>query len=177
MKIFLRNQKGQAVFEMVLFLPFLVILYSIFYTVGNSVSGSINQQKAVRGYFYHLVKNNSYINTFRDIKDFENSASLKMVGFGAIGWREKSSGGEKDAFAPCFSFISMIRGGADEDCDSKDRPTEGSSNFIRVFTFYGVCGPVYSAPGSGSSPSPLYEINPSFQNSASLCALSKSTPL
>jgi hypothetical protein len=46
------NQEGQAVFELLIFLPFLLFLYTIYYTAGNAINGSINQQKAVRGYFY-----------------------------------------------------------------------------------------------------------------------------
>ena len=172
MKKLLGNQKGQAIFELVLFLPFLIFLYSIFYTVGNSVSGSINQQKAVRGYFYHLTKNNSYINTHRDILYFADQASLKVIGFGAVGWREKE-GGNDNAFAPCFTFASMLRGSSEEKCEDPTRPVAESSSFIRIFTFYGVCGPVYSAPASGVG---NYKIEPTMQSNPALCSLSASSP-
>jgi len=166
-KKLLKNQKGQAIFELILFLPFLIFMLSIYYTIGNSLSGSINQQKAVRGYFYALTKNNSYVNTAKDIDEFGN-IGMRSVGFSALGWREKSEGGGKQAFGPCFSFASMLKNGpSGETCDGKERGDNDTSNFIRVFTFYGVCGPVYSQPTSGGR----MTLEPTRQNNPALCSL------
>lgn len=168
MKKIFNNQKGQAIFEMVLFLPFLVFLYSIYYTIGNSISGSINQQKAVRGYFYHLVKNNSYMSTAKDLYEFENTNSMKTVGFASVGWREKGSADGGSSFAPCFTFSSLLNGNSSETCDGSDREEDQKSRFIRIFTFYGVCGPVYTSTGSGGG----MAIEPNAQNNPALCSLS-----
>lgn len=163
----LNNQKGQAVFELIIFIPFLVFLYSIYYTIGNSISGSINQQKAVRGYYYALVRGNSYINTFSDLIEF-NAGSIKKIGFNAIGWREKSDGAGTLAFAPCFKFSSVLKSESTEECDDKTREDDGKTRLIRVFTFYGVCGPVYTANDNGS----YFDINPADQSNPYNCALS-----
>lgn len=170
MKRILRNQKGQAIFELIIFLPFLIFMLSIYYTIGNSLSGSINQQKVVRGYFYALTKNNSYINTGPDIDEFTTKHSFRLVGFSALGWREKSSDGGRKAFGPCFTFPSMLRNGTTESCDDKERgdsPSGPTSNLIRVFTFYGVCGPVYTLPQNGGR----MTIEPHKQNHPALCSL------
>ena len=166
-KTFIQNERGQAVFELVIFIPFLVFLYTIYYTIGNSISGSINQQKAVRGYFYALVRGNSYINSLTDLSELSDNG-IKRIGFNAIGWREKSDAGGKSAFAPCFKFSSILKNNTSEECDDGTREDEGKSRLIRVFTFYGVCGPVYSTSPTGT----YYEIVPSDQNNPYNCALS-----
>lgn len=172
-KTLLKNQKGQAVFELVIFLPFLIFLYSIYYTTGNSISSSINQQKAVRGYFYSLTKGNSYLNSKEDLREY-SSAGIKAVGFSSLGWREKTTDGGKNAFAPCFKFTSLLKNESTEECDSPERDEESSSRFIRVFTYYGICGPVYSE--SSDAGGVFYEILPANQNNPLYCSLSTSPP-
>ena len=170
----LKNQKGQAIFELLIFIPFLIFLYSIYYTVGNSISASINQQKAVRGYFYSLIKGNSYLNTFKDLEDFSNGG-IKTVGFSAVGWRESELTGKKASIAPCFKFSSLLKNNSSEECESGERPEEQSSRFIRIFTFYGVCGPVYvETPGGATGIS--YVIPNSVQSVWNLCSLSTEPP-
>jgi len=144
----IKNERGQAFFELIIFLPFLIFLYTIFYTVGNSINGSINQQKAVRGYFYQLLKGNSYITSAVDLDGY--GGSITSVGFFALGWNEKLEGG-RIPIAPCFAFTSMLRNGSSEDCESPARPIPDASSFVRVFTMYGICGPVFSVPSSTTS--------------------------
>lgn len=136
----INNEKGQAIFEFIIFLPFLVFMFTIFYTAGNSINGSINQQKATRGYYYTLVKNNTYLLTETDLARFSEH-SLKRVGFFAIGWREK--GDDSKQYGNCFKFMSLLKGTATEECDSEERIDDDASAFVRVFTSYGVCGGTY----------------------------------
>ena len=167
----INNQSGQAIFELIIFIPFLVFLYAIYYTVGNSINGSINQQKAVRGYFYALTKGNSYINTLLDLEQMNDIFSIKEVGFSSVGWRIKESSGGQGAFAPCFRFAAALNNNSTEECDDKVReiPNE-SSRLIRVFTFYGVCGPAYKV---SSSDKRYFEIDPTRQNNPFNCSISK----
>ena len=105
------------------------------------MSGTINQQKAVRGYYYHLVKGNSYLVPQDDLNTYKD-AGVKHIGFFAVGWTETNA--ETNMTGNCFSFTSMLKNGSTEDCESAtcEPPGEGSS-FVRTFTMYGVCGPVY----------------------------------
>lgn len=167
----LKNQSGQALFELVIFIPFLIFLYTIYSTTGDSISASINQQKAVRGYFYSLIMGNSYLNNPLELAEFSGN-SIKSVGFAAVGWREKGKADGSTAFAPCFKFSSLIKNNSSEECDSKERDEEGMSRFIRVFTFYGICGPVYSEIEPGGIK--FNWINPSNQSSAEKCSLGTS---
>lgn len=139
----LSNENGQAIFEMILFIPFLLFLYTIYYTAGNSLSSSITQQKAVRGYFYISLKNNSYVNNYSELKDFKEKG-LKKIGFSALGWADHLGGsGGRESFGTCFKFSSLLNNGSNEECDSDQRDANGVSHFVRVFTYYGVCGPTY----------------------------------
>ena len=179
LKNIVSNQRGQALFEMIIFIPFLIFLYTIYSTTGNSISSSINQQKAVRGYFYSLNKGNSYLNTYADLERFRDK-SIQMVGFSAIGWREKSKGGGDVSFAPCFKFSTMLKNGATEDCDDSSRESDSDGNsttrIIRIFTYYGVCGPVYSATSDINAPA-FYMIHPSNQSDVNKCILGNASGL
>lgn len=163
----LKNKKGQALFEMVLFLPFLIILYSMFYTIGNSINGSINQQKAVRGYFYSLLKGNSYVNTYADLVHFQGIAFNK-IGFASVGWRERSENQGQRVFAPCFHFVNLLNAGDVEDCAKRERDSD-STKIIRVYTYYGVCGPVYTTKENA----PVFGILPENQSAISGCMMTK----
>lgn len=148
LKNILYNKNGQALFEMILFLPFLLFFYSVFFTIGNSLSGSINQQKAVRGYFYNLVKHNSYLISTPDLKFYE-SEGMKQVGFYTIGWRDYSDG--VTPVANCFEFSSLSKNKSKEVCLDKTRNPAEMSHFVRIFTAYGICGPIFSAATSLSN--------------------------
>ncbi len=145
-KNILKNSSGQSLFEFIIFLPLFVILFGVFYSFGNSINMSINQQKAVRGYFYHLLKGNSYGISYNDLKSLSD-AGIKKVGFSSIGWRVKSKNGDKESFGNCYKVPNFLGGSDDEECDSPDRPKEGSSKFIRAFTVYGICTNNYVEAG------------------------------
>jgi hypothetical protein len=160
------NQKGQALFEMILFLPFLMFLYTIYYTAGNAISGSINQQKAVRGYFYTLVKGNSYIVTLNELKSFrDGTGNITNVGFNSVGWDEHLV--NQNPIAPCFKFLSLLKNNSEEVCEEK-QTEEGQSRFIRLFTYYGVCGATYTQNAQDRE---FFDIDPRNQASQSSCTL------
>lgn len=141
----------------------------IIYTIGNSLNGSINQQKAVRGYFYALVKGNSYLNTKADLAEFKQNG-ITRIGTASLGWRERSENDGKNSFAPCFSFPQLTKGGATDECDKPDRSSD-STRHIRVYTYYGVCGATYVIDSSSNSG--FYEIQPGAQTGENSCILGK----
>jgi hypothetical protein len=123
------------------------------------------------------VRGNSYLNTLADLEEFEGF-NVKLVGFSALGWREKSDKSGRSAFAPCFRFSSLLKNGSTEACDdaTRDQDADGNgvSRFVRIFTFYGVCGPVYSATKDPISGKSFYEIIPAAQTDPRKCALGAS---
>ncbi len=139
-KLFLTvNEKGQAVFELIAFLPFLIFIFTIMVTIGNSINASINQQKVTRRYFYYLLKGNSTAPTQEDLNEWLNSG-ISFAGMSALGFRAKEQGDL--SFAPCFKFTTLFTGDQGETCDEPLKG-EAKSNFVRVFTFYGICGETY----------------------------------
>ena len=150
------QQKGQALFEFIVFLPFLLFMLTIMFTVGNAINGSINQQKAVRRYFFHFYKGNSTLPMARDLNYFSEQG-LRRVGAVSVGWREKSSksGEIGDSFATCYRFSRLFGESDDDDCFNPSI-NEGRSNFIRIYTQFGLCGETYALSNENNTISPDY---------------------
>ncbi len=156
---FKSDEDGQAIFEVLVFLPLLIFLYTIIYNVGNAINISINQQKVTRRYFYYLSKGNSFLPSQDDLQEY-SSGNLR-VGMSMIGFRAKTGGGgaSGNSVAPCFRFNSFLTGSSSETCD-EGTTGERSTSFVRIFTAYGICGDTYSMidghwvsmfePGDGS---------------------------
>lgn len=146
----LKNNKGQAVFELVLFVPIFLYLMSVLLNVGNSINSSINQQKATRGYTYYLLKGNSYTHRKTDLRALEAGSTDQVQNLGSyiIGWRLKRYGAEGSIGTyyqmPNVPFSSSI----DEDCEEPGDDNE--TTCLKVFTLYGVCGETYSRIGGSS---------------------------
>ncbi len=138
----LLNEKGQAIFEFVIFLPVLLFLMTIMLTTGNAINSSINQQKSTRGYFFAIIQNNSKIPTRDDLKNLENF-SMNNVSVFSIGWRDKEVGGSA-SLAACTEYTTLFGAiNVGETCEDAI-VNDNKSQFIRVFTFFGVCTETYS---------------------------------
>ena len=147
-KLYLRNQEGQAIFEFVVFLPLMLVLMTVMLTTGNAINASINQQKATRGYFFNLIQNNSSIPVKTDMELLKNNAVAKVSAF-SIGWRTKEVDG-KESLATCTKYTTMLGSiNADETCEDPILD-DNKSQFIRIFTFYGVCTESYQIDGTGN---------------------------
>lgn len=141
-KNLIQNKRGQALVEFMLFLPFMLMLYSTISSIGNALNGSINQQKITRAYFYYRAQNNSMIP-----KPSPESASWKLYGMVINGWREKFSGGgtSGNPIASCYKFNLPLGDTQDDDCE--EGYSSNTTQYIRVGTVYGVCGTTYSNEG------------------------------
>lgn len=153
-----KNQKkGQATFEFLIFLPFLLIFIGIFATISGSINGAINQEKATRGYFYRILKGNPYIVTRGDagglVPAFGNSLSSLTIGF-----RKKSE--QESSIMSCYAIKSFLAGTIEEKCDAKSDNPGGPTFLIKVGTMYGACGGSYYASG------PRGELALSFESAA-----------
>ena len=138
-----RRNQGQALFEFIIFLPFLLFVVTTMFAVGNAINGSINQQKAVRRYFFYIYKGNSTIPTAENLR-FLASQGLQKVGAVSVGWKEKTveEGETGKAVATCYPFSTLFGKSEDDDCE-KPSIDEGRSNFIRIYTQFGMCGETY----------------------------------
>jgi hypothetical protein len=141
-EIFLQNESGQAIFEFVVFLPLLLILMTVMLTTGNAINASINQQKATRGYFFNIIQNNSRIPIKADLDNLAGNGVNRVSAF-SIGWRTKEVDGGS-SLAACTKYNTLFGSiNADETCDEPVLE-DNKSQFIRIFTFFGVCTETYA---------------------------------
>ena len=149
-----KNEEGQAIFEMLVFLPLFIFLFTIIFNVGSAINVSINQQKSTRRYLYYLAKGNSFLPQQQNMQRYLRNGPYTRVGMSFIGLRQREI--NKQSAGSCFKFSSFITGDSDEECeeppDKSDIPV--STNFIRVFTGYGICGDTFKLI---DSPHPHWE--------------------
>lgn len=134
-----KNEKGQALLELIIFLPLMFTVYAIITGFANAIFGSINQQKATRAYFYYRVQNNSTIPRRPD-----PGVAWTKYGSFFIGWREKIQ--DERPLQPCYRISIPVANAADDSCDAEYTAPSGSNpstQFMRVGTVYGFCGATY----------------------------------
>ena len=131
-----QNEDGQAIIEMVLFFPLLVLLFIYFINITASINGAINQQKVTRAYFFALLKNNSLYPFSRDIKEIRAPYS----GMSFIGWREKF-GSANEPLLACYQAKVPFFSTDETACTAQY--TGRNTNYIRVGTVFGLCGATY----------------------------------
>ncbi|MBP5296278.1 MAG: hypothetical protein J6Y94_02985 [Bacteriovoracaceae bacterium] len=136
-------EQGQAIFELLIFIPFLLLFMQLFMTISSSINGAINQQKAVRGYFYQVARNNSRIPTASDLTRLA-AFNLNYIGMSVTGWMDRLDG--DIPVASCFHLknLGTHSGALDQNCDDASSVAASQrSNFIRLHTAYGVCSALF----------------------------------
>lgn len=148
-----KNQKGQALIELIIFLPIMFTLYALISGFANAINGSINQQKIARSYFYFKVQNNSNIIRPKG----SNWQSWTQFGNYFIGWKEYFQGGQEEMgppMAPCYRISFPIKAAQGDVCEGKY--TNQTTQFIRVKTVYGACGGSFRTLDQLVTPMPDY---------------------
>lgn len=171
-----KKDDGQALFELIIFFPFFLLMITVMLQVSSSINASINQQKVTRSYFFYLLKNNS---TFPDRNDLDVYAdkNLTHVGFSSIHWRDEEKLGDVSQ-APCYGldpFSGITPGLSGEECHSDLRAfstppgIEKKTRFLRVYTAFGLCSAHYQLDPSGSStPNSNHEVSFIIENGSSI---------
>lgn len=134
----MKNQKGQALIELIIFLPLMITLYSVIGGFANSINASINQQKITRAYFYNRIQNNSTIPGPRLVRN--EMASWRVFGMFFIGWKDYFKGGNVPVM-PCFKVSIPFRDSPNDKCE--DAYQQEKTLYVRVGTVYGICGSTY----------------------------------
>jgi hypothetical protein len=137
------HQSGQALIELIIFLPLMFALYGMISGFANAINGSINQQKFTRSYFYFRIQNNSMIPK----PDIEVAQNWTKFGMNFVGWTDYFVG--DNPVMPCYR-VSVPLAASDGDVCDKEYSDE-RSQFIRVGTAYGVCGTTFAKTPSGTS--------------------------
>lgn len=142
-----RNQKGQGIVEFLIFLPFIIMMYSVTMSLSNAINASINQQKITRAYWHYRNMNNSTIPRPRR-RGSETTNNWNKFGMEVMGWSERIEG--DTPVAPCYKFVLPL---GESDGDVCDESYSGqSSQFIRVQTVYGMCGVSYGRDSDSRNP-------------------------
>lgn len=134
-----KNQSGQALIELIIFLPLMFTLYSIISGFAGAINGSINQQKATRAYAFYLNQNSSYFPSPGGM-----SANMQKTGQNVVGWKSKLEG--ETPLMPCYRISLPLKGSRSESCD--EAYSEQTTQYIRVGTVFGLCGGTYVRQGS-----------------------------
>lgn len=143
-----KNERGQALIELIIFLPLMITLYSVIGGFASSINGSINQQKVARAYFYYRVQNNSTIPGPKSTDDFSR---WTLFGMFYIGWADYLEGGRQPVM-PCYKISIPFRDSPNDKCEDKYSDTK--TLWVRVGTVYGVCGATYQMIGQDLYPAP-----------------------
>ena len=140
------GQRGQALVEFIIFLPFMLMMYTVVVGLGDAIHGSINQQKATRAYFYYRLQNNPQVSKpQRSGGDLVNN-SWTRFGHLFIGWADYLE--NSTPFQPCYRLNLPFAPAAGDACDQTY--SNVTTQFIRVATVYGVCGATFAKdPASG----------------------------
>ena len=142
MVVEMNADKGQALFEFIVFLPLVLVLCGVLLVTGNAINASINQQKATRSYFYLINQHNSRLPNNRNLDGFKANG-IANVGHFSIGWAREVMNGEIPE-TTCFKFNALYGDiKPDETCEEPD-VEENSTSYIRPATAYGVCSETYS---------------------------------
>jgi hypothetical protein len=149
------NQKGQALIELIIFLPLMFMFYSMISGFANAINASINQQKVTRAYFYYRAQNNSTIPKPDKAMTYKPWTQFGMF---FIGWKDYFKTGDEESgkpFAPCYRLtVPIASSPTDPPCS--DEYTLPATMLIRVQTVYGVCGATYIGNGTVVNPVPDY---------------------
>ena len=138
------KEEGQAIFELLVFLPVFLFLFVVIYNIGNSINISINQQKATRRYFYYIQKGNSFLPSYSLLTEWKNRG-FTYSGITMMGYQNDQISDQP--LAPCFKFPTFLTGATDEVCE--DKIEDQQSNFIKIMTAYGICGETFRLTDDG----------------------------
>jgi len=149
------KQKGQALFEFILFVPFMLSVYTLTVSFTSAINGSINQQKATRGYFYARSLNNSYFPSREVLSSLDG---VQYAGQVVIGWKRVLDG--RVPVAPCFKLRSLVSSELSDQCETEFDEGTTSTKYIRPKTMYGYCGATYFVGESGGFERAFHQATP-----------------
>lgn len=137
------DQNGQALVELIIFLPLIFTLYSLIGGFANAINGSINQQKITRSYYYFRAQNSSTIPK-PDVASNPPHHAWRKFGLDFIGWADYLEGNENPV-APCYQISFPVAAASSDKCENKY--SQKTTQYIRVGTAYGICGATYVTAG------------------------------
>lgn len=138
------DQKGQSIFEFVLFLPIVISLYAFLANLGGSINGAINQEKVTRGYFFARIKNNSLFPAPDPTRGGQPIGPWQRFGMHFIGWRERWADGGQVPLTTCYRLALPLGRNENDVCEQWATNT---TQYIRPRVVFGACGATFEIRG------------------------------
>lgn len=146
----MKNEKGQAIFELIIFLPIFLFLMKTLFDYGDAINHSINQNKAVRSYYFYIAANDTNLPNLAYLGDFQ-SKSIKTISLDTFSWSTKTVPDESQLpSGSCVKVPGFLGNDIPEECDSP-APDEMKSQFIRVYSSFGLCTGTWSSAEDNSA--------------------------
>ena len=137
------RDRGQAIFEFIIFLPVILIFYGVIVSISSAINGSINQQKATRGFAHGMIKGNPTIPIRILVKRNFEDEKVRLQGmFVHLFGDRLTTQSPLQPYATCYD-VPTYGQGTPEECDDEVDKSDKSSPLIRVKTAYGLCGATY----------------------------------
>lgn len=144
-------EKGQALIEFIIFLPFMLMMYTVVASLGDAIYGSINQQKVTRAYFYFRLQGNAQISKQQRSEGGLTNAEWERFGHYFVGWADYLQG--SSPFSPCYKLNLPFDEAAGDACDKAY--SNVTTQFIRVASVYGMCGATFAR---GNNPDEFIDL-------------------
>ena len=158
----LQKQKGQAIFELIVFLPLFLYMTKVMFDYGDAINHSINQNKVVRGYYFYTISNDSNAPNLAFSNDFYNDGGLigpdAVIGQDSYAWSVESTLGGQKPKGSCVKVPGFMSSSpADSECLESTEIVDKKTSFIRSYSAFGVCTGSWTNIGAPSSPN-LYTL-------------------
>ncbi len=145
-----KNEKGQAIFELIIFLPIFLFLIKSLFDYGDAINLSINQLKVVRGYYFYSVSHDTMLPSAKFLEDFKNNG-VNHVSLDAFSWSLDTiaeSGGSP--VGACVKVYGFLGNEIEEECREAN-PVDRKTQFIRIYSSFGVCSGTWSKAEAASA--------------------------
>lgn len=139
----LKDHKGQAIFELIVFLPLFLYMTKVMFDYGDAINHSINQNKAVRGYYFYTISNDSNAPNFEFSKDFYTRGGMvganAVIGQDSYAWSVESTAGGRRPKGSCVQVPSFLGNDLASDECLAPAVEDGKTRFIRAYSSFGIC--------------------------------------
>lgn len=132
-------QRGQALFELIVFLPVFLYMIKIVFDYGDALNNSINQIKVVRSYYHFTNANDSNLPNLKFSQDFVGKGIQSYIGSDAYSWSNEKTSSGVAAMGSCVKVFSFLGSGITGDSCEAPQVEEAKTQFIRMYSAYGVC--------------------------------------
>ena len=143
------NENGQAIFELIIFLPIFLFLMKSLFDYGDSINLSINQIKAVRGYYFYSNSHDTMLPNRNFLEEFK-TAGVNHVSLDTFSWSLDTFAESRNPVGACVKVFGFLGNEIEEEC-REPAPDERKTQYIRIYSSFGVCSGTWSRAEAASA--------------------------